>query len=221
MFSPIIQSDEEKAARRKSTQMHLTKKQKQIYDFIENSIRTNGYAPSIHEIGENFGLSSPATIHKHLTNLESKGLIIRHKNMSRAIEITTTHENETGSVDIPLLGYIAAGSPIEVFPYEETLSVPTDMMGKNRTFALKVKGESMIEDQICDGDFVVVEQREQARNGETVVALVNGESVTLKKYYRENGSVRLQPANSTMEPIVIPAQNVTVQGVVIGLLRKF
>jgi repressor LexA len=202
--------------------MILTKMQKRIYDFIVSFLAENGYAPSIVEIGEHFGLSSPATVHKHLVNLESKGLINRQKNLSRAIELPTSELGFRRSIDVPLKGLIAAGAAIEVFPSEdETISIPEDMLGRNRTYVLKVKGDSMIEDQICDGDFVIIDERTHANNGETVVALVNNDSVTLKKYYRENGNVRLQPANSTMEPIVIPAGNVAVQGVVIGLLRKF
>ncbi|MBF0292094.1 MAG: transcriptional repressor LexA [Nitrospinae bacterium] len=201
--------------------MILTKMQKRIYDFIVSFMAKNGYAPSIVEIGEHFDLSSPATVHKHLVNLESKGLINRQKNLSRAIELPESELGVRRSVEVPLMGLIAAGSPIETYPAEETISIPEDMLGRRRTYVLKVKGDSMIEDQICDGDFVIVDERNSANNGETVVALVNNDSVTLKKYYRENGNVRLQPANSSMEPIVIPAGNVAVQGVVIGLLRKF
>ncbi|MGK7346619.1 MAG: transcriptional repressor LexA [Candidatus Nitrospinota bacterium M3_3B_026] len=201
--------------------MILTRKQKLIYDFIVSFIEENGYAPSIMEIGENFGLSSPATIHKHLANLEAKGLLRRRRNMSRAIEMLPREKGEAASAPVPLLGMIAAGAPMEVFENEECICVPEDMIGRNRTYVLKVRGESMIEEQIRDGDYVIVDEREQADNGDTVVALIDNESVTLKKYYRENGHVRLQPANSSMEPIILPAERVAVQGVVIGLLRKF
>ena len=201
--------------------MHLTKKQKQILDYIESHINSEGYAPSIQEIGAHFGLSSPATIHKHLTNLEAKGLIKRQKNLSRAIEMPGAMSPAPSSVEVPLLGYIAAGEPLTTYPMEEMVSIPEDMVGRHNTYVLKVKGESMIDEQIRDGDYVVVEERNHADNGETAVALVDNESVTLKKFYRENGSVRLQPANETMEPLVLPAERVAVQGVVIGLLRKF
>lgn len=201
--------------------MHLTKRQKYIYDFIVSFIDDNGYAPSIVEIGEHFGLSSPATVHKHLTNLEAKGLIKRLKNMSRAIELVPSEADSGSSVDVPLLGYIAAGAPLETYPFEESVSIPSDMLGRNRTYVLKVKGDSMIEEGIHDGDFVIVDERQYANDGETVVALINKESLTLKKFYRENGSIRLQPANSSMEPIIVPADQLTIQGVVIGLLRKF
>ncbi len=200
--------------------MHLTKKQKLIFDFIKHAIQRDGYAPSIHEIGEHFGLSSPATIHKHLTNLEEKGLIRRAPNMSRGMELLGSEPHVAG-VEVPLLGTIAAGRPIEAFSVEETISIPEDMLGRNGTYVLKVKGESMIEEQIRDGDFVVIEERNHAVNGETVVALVDGDSVTLKKYYRQNERIRLQPANANMEPIIVPEENVSIQGVVIGLLRKF
>lgn len=201
--------------------MHLTKRQKLIYDFIVSFIMENGYAPSIVEIGERFGLSSPATIHKHLTNLEAKGLIRRARNLSRAIELTEQGRPAGSSVEAPLLGQIAAGAPIETYPVEETISIPNDMLGRRRTYVLRVRGESMIEEQIRDGDYVIVDERSHAENGETVVALVDNESATLKKFYAENGNVRLQPANSSMEPIVVSADRVIIQGVVIGLLRKF
>lgn len=203
--------------------MHLTKRQKLIYDFIASSIETNGYAPSIVEIGDHFGLSSPATIHKHLTNLESKGLIRRTKNLSRAIELVEKTEESffRRQAEVPLAGYIAAGVPVEAYQLDETVFIPEDMLGKRDTYVLKVRGDSMIEDSICDGDFVIIEGCDYANNGETVVALVDNDSATLKKFYKENGHIRLQPANSGMEPIILPAESVTIQGVVIGLLRKF
>ncbi|VAX16197.1 SOS-response repressor and protease LexA [hydrothermal vent metagenome] len=199
--------------------MSLTKRQKLIYDFIVTFIDQNGYAPSIVEIGEHFGLSSPATIHKHLTNLEAKGLITRQKNLSRALELTD--ENRGGGAEVPLLGLIAAGRPVEAYTTEETVSIPEDMLGRKKTYVLKVTGQSMIEEHIQDGDYVVIEERNHADNGETVVALINNENATLKKYYRENERIRLQPANSSMDPIYVPEEDITIQGVVIGLLRKF
>ena len=201
--------------------MYLTKRQKLIYDFIVTFISEHGYAPSIVEIGERFGLSSPATIHKHLTNLEAKGLIRRRKNLSRAIELVEPGPDKNYSAEIPLAGLIAAGGPMETFQMEDTISIPADMAGAGNVYALRVKGDSMIEEGILDGDFVIVNQRPYADNGETVVALVNNDTTTLKKYYRENGFVRLQPANSRMEPIILPADDVAVQGVVTGILRKF
>ncbi|MDH5510729.1 MAG: transcriptional repressor LexA [Nitrospinota bacterium] len=201
--------------------MYLTKRQKLVFDYVSSFIKEKGYAPSIVEIGKKFGLSSPATIHKHLTNLESKGLIRRQKNMSRAIELAEEPPVRTSTCQVPLLGLIAAGSPIETFPVEETISLPEEMMGRGRTYVLKVKGESMIEEHIQDGDYVIVDEASTANNGDTVVALVGNDSATMKKFYRENGHVRLQPANSSMQPIIAPADQVTIQGIVIGLLRKF
>lgn len=201
--------------------MHLTKRQKLVFDYISAFIKQKGYAPSIVEIGQKFGLSSPATIHKHLTNLESKGLIRRQRNLSRAIEIVEPRSARAATAEVPLLGTIAAGAPIEAYPMEETISIPEDMLGRGRTYVLKVKGESMIEDQIRDGDYVIVDEANTANNGDTVVALVNNDCATMKRFYLENGSVRLQPANSAMEPIILPADQVTIQGIVIGLLRKF
>src|SRR5690349_24403313 len=125
------------------------------------------------------------------------------------------------SVDLPLLGYVAAGAPIEAVTTNETIAVPEDLVGRRETYVLRVRGNSMIDEQICDGDFVIVEDRKTAQNGETVVALLSGADVTLKKFYRENGKVRLQPANVTIEPIVVPAEQVQVQGVVIGVMRKY
>jgi repressor LexA len=201
--------------------MHLTKKQKQIYDFLNGFINEHGYAPSIAEIGEHFGLSSPATIHKHLTNLEAKGLIQRHKNMSRAIEMP--HADVAPSVvEAPLLGEIVAGAPVRAYDdATATISIPEDMVGRNRTYVLKVRGESMIEDAIRDGDMVIVDERSWADNGETVVALIDNESATLKRYYREGKMIRLQPANAAMAPIMVEEERLTIQGVVIGLIRKF
>ncbi len=202
--------------------MHLTKRQKLIYDFIVSFINDKGYAPSIAEIGEHFGLSSPATIHKHLTNLEAKGLFKRYRNLSRAIELTEVDTpGKSTPMEAPLLGTIAAGVPVEAYQMEESISIPGDMLGRARTFVLKVKGDSMVEEHIQDGDYVIVDERSRAENGETVVALVDNDSATLKKYYLEGNTVRLQPANAAMEPITVPADRVTIQGVVIGLLRKF
>lgn len=201
--------------------MYLTKRQKLIYDLIVAHIRDKGYAPSIIEMGEHFNLSSPATIHRHLMNLEAKGLIRRRRNTSRSIELVNMEREVGYGAEAPLLGSIAAGQPLETYPVEETIAIPPDMMGRRRTYVLKVKGDSMIEDHIQDGDFVIVDEANQAQNGETVVALVNGESATLKRFFRENGHIRLQPANSAMAPIIVPEEQVTIQGVVIGLLRKF
>jgi len=197
--------------------MYLTKRQQEILQYLKEHIRGRGYAPSIMEICQHFNLSSPATVHKHLTHLEEKKLIRRQHNLSRAIELV----NETHAVlEYRLLGSIAAGKPIEVFEAEEMLSLIPNPEGKD-IFVLRVKGNSMIEDHIQDGDYVIVEKRERAENGETVVALLDNECATLKRFYREQDHIRLQPANPEMAPILIKHGDLKIQGVVIGVLRKF
>jgi len=201
--------------------MHLTKRQKEILDFLTRYLERKGYAPTIEEIGEHFGLRSLATVHKHLTNLQDKGLIKRAWNRSRALELVPT-ELTVRAVELPLLGRVAAGSPIEAVQASETIFVPEDMVGRRETYVLQVKGESMIDEQIRDGDYVIVENRKTARDGEMVIALLAGDNVTLKKLYREGGGkVRLQPANARMKPIYADQDDVRVQGVVIGVLRKY
>jgi repressor LexA len=201
--------------------MYLTRRQKEILDFLDRHIARKGYAPTIEEIGEHFGLSSLATVHKHLSNLQAKGLVKRDWNRSRALELVPTRV-AVQAVELPLLGRVAAGSPIEAITSSETIFVPEDMVGRRDTYVLQVKGDSMIDEQIRDGDFVIVENRKHARDGEMVIALVDGDSATLKKLYREgNGKVRLQPANERMTPIVLDQDRLRVQGVVIGVLRKY
>jgi len=198
----------------------LTKRQREILDYLQDFIQQHGYAPSLEEIGRRFGLSSLATVHKHLTNLQEKGFIKRAWNRSRSVEMIPTNTNGR-SVELPLLGYVAAGLPIEAIASSETIAVPEDLVGRRDTYVLRVKGNSMIDEQICDGDLVIVEDRKTAQNGETVVALLSGSDVTLKKLYRENGRIRLQPANPTMQPIFADADQVQVQGVVVGVMRKY
>jgi len=198
----------------------LTKRQREILDYLQDFIQQHGYAPSLEEIGRRFGLSSLATVHKHLTNLQEKGFIKRAWNRSRSVEMIPTNSGGR-AVDLPLLGYVAAGAPIEAVATSETIAVPEDLVGRRDTYVLRVRGNSMIDEQICDGDFVIVEDRKSAQNGETVVALLSGSDVTLKKLYRENGRVRLQPANPTMQPIFVEPDQVQVQGVVVGVMRKY
>jgi repressor LexA len=200
--------------------MILTKRQKQILDYVGESIRKNGYAPSLVEISQYFKLNSISTIHKHLVHLEEKGLIHRHWNRARAIEVVPT-ESRPEARDVPLIGLISAGQPIEAIRTNEVVAVPEDMIGRRDVYVLRVKGESMVEDQVRDGDYVIVENRGSARNGEMVVALLQGENATLKKYYREKGQIRLQPAHPTMKPILAKEEDVKIQGVVIGLMRKY
>jgi repressor LexA len=201
--------------------MHLTRRQKEILDFLARHIERKGYAPTIEEIGDRFGLSSLATVHKHLTNLQQKGLIKRAWNRSRALELVPT-EIKVRAVELPLLGKVAAGTPIEAIEASETIFVPEDMVGRKETYVLQVRGDSMIDEQIRDGDYVIVENRKTARDGEMVIALLEGDRVTLKKLYREGGGkLRLQPANARMKPIFVDQDDLRVQGVVIGVLRKY
>lgn len=200
--------------------MFLTKRQKEMYDYLQSYIGTHGYAPTFQEIGAHFKLSSLATVHKHLSNLESKGLIKRHWNYSRAIELLPAH-GHSGSVTLPLLGRVAAGQPIEAIEADDSLVVPESFVGRGRTFALRVKGDSMVGDGILDGDYVIVEERPDADNGQTVVALVNGEA-TVKRLHREKGGmIRLQPANDSIPPILAKAKDVTIRGAVVAIMRKY
>jgi repressor LexA len=198
----------------------LTKRQREILDFLNDFIQQHGYAPSLEEIGRRFGLSSLATVHKHLGNLQQKGFIKRSWNRSRSLELLPTRA-VARAVELPLLGYVAAGAPIEAIVGSETIEVPETLVGKRDTYVLRVRGNSMIDEQIRDGDLVIVEDRKTAEDGETVVALLSGSDVTLKKLYRENGHIRLQPANPAIQPIIVPADEVQVQGVVIGVMRKY
>ena len=198
----------------------LTKRQREILDFLNEFIDQHGYAPSLEEVGRRFGLSSLATVHKHLTNLQEKGFIKRAWNRSRSVELVPSRVG-TRAVDLPLLGHVAAGAPIEAVVSAETVSVPEDLVGKGDTYALRVRGDSMIDEQIRDGDLVIIEDRKTAENGEMVIALLRGEEVTLKKFYRYNGRVRLQPANETIQPLIVDANKVQIQGVVVGVMRRY
>jgi len=201
--------------------MPLTKRQREILNYLGSYTEQHGYAPSFEEIAEQFGYSSLATVHEHLSNLERKGYIKRSYNESRAIEILPS-EATPRSVELPLLGAVAAGLPIEAIE-QETFTVPeTFIERKGNHYVLRVRGNSMIEEQIRDGDFVVVNERQAADNGEMVIALLNGNSATVKKYYRErDGRIRLQPANEAMEPIYVHENDVSIQGVVVGVLRRY
>ena len=198
----------------------LTKRQREILDFLNEFIDQNGYAPSLEEVGRRFGLSSLATVHKHLTNLQEKGFIKRAWNRSRSVELLPTRVG-TRAVDLPLLGNVAAGVPIEAVVGTETVAVPENLVGKQETYALRVRGDSMIDEQIRDGDVVIVEDRKTADNGEMVIALLRGAEVTLKKFYRDNGRIRLQPANERIKPLVVDASLVQIQGVVVGVVRRY
>jgi repressor LexA len=199
----------------------LTKRQREILDYLNEFIQQHGYAPSLEEVGRRFNLSSLATVHKHLTNLQEKGFIRRAWNRSRSVELLPSRSGGR-AVELPMLGYVAAGMPIEAVATSESIAVPETLVsGKRDTYVLRVRGDSMIDEQIRDGDWVVVEDRRAADNGEMVIALVSGQDATLKKFYKEGGRVRLQPANPTMEPIVVDPDAVQIQGVVVGVMRKY
>ncbi len=207
--------------------MAITKRQKEIYDYVADFVQRNGYSPSFEEIGEGMGLSSLATVHKHISNLEKKGLLKRGYNKSRSIDVlppkgsmkkTTTM---APPLALPLIGRIAAGRPIEAVENNETLSLADFTNGSKDVYVLRVVGESMQDEHIVEGDYVIVESTTTARDGEIVVALVENSDATLKRIYREGDKVRLQPSNAKMQPIIVPAHNVDVQGRVIGVLRKY
>jgi repressor LexA len=235
--------------------MALTKRQKEVLDFLINFINHKGYSPSFEEMAKGLQLSSLATVHKHLQVLEKKGFIRRRYNQSRSVEVIAvpgavpfeksrirlrhagsradaTHQARASAdsgallpfvhLEFPLLGRIAAGQPVEAVPQPETFSLGDFAGGKGNIYVLRVKGDSMVEDHICDGDYILVESVATAENGEIVVALIGGNDATLKRFFLEGSErVRLQPANAQMDPIVLPAGDVRIQGRVIGVLRKY
>ena len=233
--------------------MALTRRQKQVLDFLVNFINQHGYSPSFEEIGASLHLSSLATVHKHLQTLVKKGFIRRGYNQSRSVEVVAVPGSvpfaktalrafgksrhaagkavpgviaqaagSLGNLEFPLLGRIAAGQPVEAIPNPETFSFGDFAHGKGNIYVLRVKGDSMIDDHICNGDYILVEGAETAENGEIVVALTGGTDATLKRFFREgNSKVRLQPANAQMDPIILPGKEVRIQGRVIGVLRKY
>lgn len=206
--------------------MAITKRQRDVYDFISGFVQENGYSPSFEEIGHGLGLSSLATVHKHVSNLEKKGLLKRDYNRSRSIDVLPVRglfkrqSKAPSEVVLPLLGRIAAGQPIEAVEIPESISLG-DITRSRDVFVLQVKGESMRDEHIVDGDYVLVEKSDNAHDGEIVVALVDGIDATLKRLYREGSDIRLQPSNAAMKAIVVPARSVKVQGRVIGVLRKY
>jgi repressor LexA len=206
--------------------MALTKRQKQVLDFIAGFVEDNGYCPSYDEIAKGLELASLATVHKHISILESKNYLKRGFNQSRSLELTAKYlaelqRSKPPQAEIPLRGRIAAGSPLEAVEQSETLNL-SEYIGGANTYALEVRGNSMIDDHICDGDVVLLEKVSEARDGEIVVALVAGNEATLKRIYREpEGMVRLQPANSELRPILVPAADVEVQGRLLAVLRKY
>jgi repressor LexA len=203
--------------------MPITAKQKRIFEFIKRYIESNHEAPTIAEIGRQFQMRSSASVHAVITALEREGLIKRIPNVSRGIEIVQQKEGG-GDEDneIPLLGTVAAGQPIEAILSHDTISVPRDLQGHGRTFALRVRGESMIDENIQDGDIIIVASQKTAENGQVVVALIDGNYATVKKFYRESEFIRLEPANPQFKPIFIKTpERLQIQGVVRGLIRKY
>ncbi len=199
--------------------MTLTKRQKELLDYLEGHIRRRGYAPTLEEIGRHLRLESIATVHKHLSNLEEKGVIRRTWNRSRAIEIVPRHRS-VRAVELPLLGRVAAGIPIEAIEIQDTIAVPEDLARPGDAYVLQVRGDSMVDEGILDGDYVVVHRRATANNGETAVVVIDG-AATVKKFYRERGHVRLQPANPELDPIILRDRDVDVKGVVVAVMRKY
>ena len=206
--------------------MAITKRQRELYDFLSRFVAENGYSPSYEEIKVGMGLSSLATVHKHVTNLEKKGLLTRDYNRSRSIDLLPPKGKLKQSMAVntalvlPLLGRIAAGQPIEAVASNETISL-ADFVRSKEVFVLEVRGDSMQDEAILNGDYVLVEKSKTAHNGDIVVALVDRTDATLKRFFREGENIRLQPSNAAMKPIIVPAAAVEVQGRVIGVLRKY
>jgi repressor LexA len=200
--------------------MAITRRQKEVLDFLTQFVQQNGYSPSYEEIARGLGLSSLATVHKHITNLQNKGLLQRAHNRSRSIDVLPPRSRNRPAERLPLMGRIAAGQPVEAIEHAETISLG-DILGYRDVFALEVRGDSMRDEHIISGDFVLVERTRTAREGEIIVALVDGSDATLKRFYREGDMIRLQPSNAEMSPIYAPAASVAIQGKVLGILRKY
>jgi repressor LexA len=204
---------------RYNSRMAITRRQKEVIDFLSGFTQKNGYSPSYEEIASGLGLSSLATVHKHITNLQNKGLLQRAHNRSRSIDVLPARSKRNAE-RLPLLGRIAAGKPVEAIETAESISLG-DIIGNREVFALEVRGDSMRDEHIVSGDYVLVERTRTAREGEIIVALVDGSDATLKRFYREGSMIRLQPSNTEMAPIFAPADSVSIQGKVLGVLRKY
>jgi repressor LexA len=205
---------------RYNSRMAITRRQKEVLDFLSSFTQRNGYSPSYDEIAHGLGLRSLATVHKHITNLHNKGLLERAHNRSRSIDVLPPRAKASPGERLPLAGRIAAGLPVETMETTESISLG-DIVGNRDAFALQVRGESMRDEHILDGDYVLVERTSTAREGEIIVALVRGAETTLKRYYLEGSMVRLQPSNVEMDPIYVPAAQVAIQGKVLGVLRRY
>jgi repressor LexA len=200
--------------------MAVTRRQKEVLDFISAFVERNGYSPSFEEIARGLDLKSLATVHKHITNLQNKGALQRGHNRSRSIDVLPQRSRVRSFDRLPLMGRIVAGLPVEAVQTSESISL-SDIVGNREVFALEVRGDSMRDEHIVDGDYVLVERVRSARDGEIVVALVKGSETTLKRFYLERPVVRLQPSNIDMEPIYVPAPQVEIQGRVLGMIRRY
>jgi repressor LexA len=197
--------------------VYLTKRQREILEFIRSFQAAKGYAPSLEEIAAQFKLSAVSTVHEHLVNLGRKGLLRRDWNRARSIEPLAVREAR----EVPLVGTVAAGAPIEAIEVPESVGLPADLVGRGDTFVLRVKGDSMVGDGILDGDLIIVEKRRRVENGALTVVLLRGVEATMKRFYHEGAAVRLKPSNPALEDIVVPASEVEVRGVVVGLMRRY
>ena len=202
--------------------MPVTARQRQVYEFICRYLETNDQPPTIAEIGGQFQMTSSASVHSILSALEREGLIKRIPNVSRGIELVKLDSQESDEFEVPLLGLVAAGQPIEAVLAHETVSAPKSMIGRGRMFALRVRGDSMIDENIQDNDIIIVSSQQTAENGQMVVALIDGNYATVKKFYREPDFIRLEPANPQFKPIFIKTpERIQIQGVVRGLIRDY
>src|SRR5438309_3591872 len=201
--------------------MPITARQRRVLDYIRQYFDAHQEAPTIAEIGKEFGMSSSASVHHVVSILEREGLIRRIPNVSRGIELVTDEPAEE-NYEIPLLGVVAAGEPIEAVLNYETVCIPRDMLRQGRMFALRVRGDSMIDEQIREDDLIILQSQQTAENGQTVVALIDGSDATVKRFYRGKNHVRLEPANPRYKPIIVkPADRLQIQGVVVGVIRKY
>jgi repressor LexA len=206
---------------RESLMRTLTKKQKLVLEYIKEFVKEHGFAPSYEEVAGGLGLSAPSTIHVHVENLKLKGYLTKKWNANRSIDLPVTDDSHVGAVEVPLAGRIAAGLPIEAVEDRETISIPVDLLGRNQTFVLRVSGDSMRDDHVLDGDYVIVDKRDSAIDGDMVVALIRGSEATLKRFYRNRNLIRLEPANPMFPTQTYDEEDVAVQGVVVGILRKY
>ena len=199
--------------------MPLTRRQRQILDYLREYLDWYGYSPTLEEIADHFDLASLNGVYKHLKALQARGFIRRLANQARSIQLLNPEASLPTT--LPLLGHVTAGQPVEAVVNVEEISVPESFLTRRRNYVLRVRGDSMIDEHIQDGDYVVIEEREGARNGEMVIALIDGENATLKKFYREDERIRLQPAHPTLEPIWVREDQIKIQGVVVGIMRKY